>query len=91
MLLNKIHEWLSSFSHHIESQDACIIDQVSTIHSNMIHWMVQILIRLAPDQEDISEEARQTIYIASASTERLIETANSLIEKIDLFTQSLVT
>ena len=28
MLLNKIHEWLSTFSHFIESQDACTIDEV---------------------------------------------------------------
>lgn len=89
MLINSIHEWLASFSHYIESQDACTIDQVNIVHSNMIRWMVQILIRLAPDSEELSEEARQTIYVNSDSIEKLIETANTLIEKIDSFTKKL--
>jgi coenzyme F420-reducing hydrogenase delta subunit len=90
MLLSRIHEWLSSFSHYIESQDACILDDVNKIHSSMIHWMVQIIIRLAPDQDQLSEEARQTIYISSSSADKLVELANKLIEKIEAFSKSLI-
>ena len=45
----------------------------------MIHWMIQALIRLAPDQEEISEEARETIYTATASVHDLTFRAGDLI------------
>ena len=56
----------------------------------MIHWMVQVIIRLAPDQDQLSEEARQTIYMSCASTDKLVETANNIIQKIEQFTKKLL-
>jgi hypothetical protein len=55
----------------------------------MIHWMIQILIHLAPDQ-DLSDEALKIMYTSSSSVEKLIEVARKLIEKIESFTRLLV-
>ena len=56
----------------------------------MVHWYIQVLIRLAPDQEEISDEGRYSIYSWTDSIERLIEVSNDLKDAILHFTNSLV-
>lgn len=59
---------------------------MSTIHTKMIHWIIQVLIRLAPDQEDLSEEAKVSIYNSTDTIEVLTFRANDLMMQIESFT-----
>lgn len=59
---------------------------MSTIHTKMIHWIIQVLIRLAPDQEDLSEEAKVSIYNSTDTIEVLTFRANDLMVQIESFT-----
>ena len=65
--------------------------QTNQIHLRLVHWFVQALIRLAPDQEDISDEARYSIYSSTDSVERLIEISSELKDVMLHFTTSLVS
>ena len=59
---------------------------MSTIHTKMIHWIIQVLIRLAPDQEELSEEAKLSIYNSTDTIEVLTYRANDLMGHIETFT-----
>lgn len=56
----------------------------------MIYWMIQALIRLAPDRENLSNEVKKLLYNPETSVESLIQKADKLIEKIEKFTVYLV-
>ena len=68
-----------------------ILQQTNQIHLRLVHWFVQTLIRLAPDQEEISDEARYSIYSSTDSVERLIEVSGELKDVMLHFTTSLVS
>ena len=68
-------------------QNAC---QVSTLHSEMIRWMVQVLLRLAPDKEGNSKEAREMALLGSATLSQLHANAKSLFEQLEMFTSYVV-
>jgi len=87
-VLNQTNAWLSNFSHQVESQDASIIEQVNSMHTKMIHWMIQVLLRLAPDK-NLTEEAVQLTNMMNVSLSRVIETSQELIEAIDEITNRL--
>ena len=52
--------------------------------------MIETLIYLAPDNEDISEEARVILYDSISSIEEIEKIAQELTEKVQNFTNSLV-
>ena len=85
-----MHKWLTALFQHIDTQDACLIDEVSKNHKSMIFWMIQALIRLAPDRENLSNEVKKLIYNAETSVENLIQNAEKLIETIEKFTSFLI-
>ncbi len=57
----------------------------------MVHWMVQALLRLAPDQEDLSEEAKKTIYASTSSKNDLVFRASNLIIDVNEFTAFIIS
>lgn len=81
-----MNKWLTVISHHIDTQDSVIVDDATLTHTKMINWMVQALIRLAPDQEDMSEEAKKNIYASTDTVEQLTCKANELIQQVVDFT-----
>lgn len=85
-LFNDLNKWLTVISHHIDTQDSVIVDYATLTHTKMINWMVQALIRLAPDQEDMSEEAKKNIYASTDTVEQLTCKANELIQQVVDFT-----
>ncbi|CAF1141397.1 unnamed protein product, partial [Brachionus calyciflorus] len=80
---------MAAFSHYVDSQDAHIVEEVNNIHTKMIHWMVQALIRLAPDREDMSEEAKRIVYDSTSTVEVLEKIGATISEKLEKFSISL--
>lgn len=59
--------------------------QVSTLHSEMVRWMVQTLLRLAPDKEGNSREAAEMALLGSVSVPQLHENAKQLFQSLHTF------
>ena len=59
--------------------------QVSTLHSEMVRWMVQTLLRLAPDKEGNSQEAAEMALLGSVSVPQLHENAKQLFQSLHTF------
>lgn len=59
--------------------------QVTTLHSDMIRWMVQVLLRLAPDKKGNSKEAGEMALLGSATFNELHQNAKSLFEQLQMF------
>jgi hypothetical protein len=55
----------------------------------MVHWVVQVLIRLARDREELSDEARKMIYGTTSTVENLEKIAIHLGDRLEKFTNSL--
>lgn len=87
--MNVLHKWLSNFSNYVDSQNGFIVDEVNSIHHKMIHWLVQALIRLAPDKPDLSEEAKKIVYDSSSSVQELEKNSHTISEKLEKFSFAL--
>ena len=61
--------------------------KVSGLHTDMVKWMVQMLLRLAPDREDHSQEAREAVLMGSATVPELKSYANNLFHQLQSFTR----
>eukprot|EP00794_Sanderia_malayensis_P016078 gene16078-17701_t len=53
-----MHKWQTETLNSIENSDAGILEHVSSSHSNMVRWMVTVLLRLAPNTEE--DEFKET-------------------------------
>ena len=84
-------KWLSSTTNGIDNEDAKLVEQVSTIHTDAVKWMVQMLLRLAPDQKHHTAEAKQAVLMGSASVGQLQSNAKSLFEQMSSFTKYVST
>lgn len=84
-----MNKWMTLFCQYIDSQDSLIIDNVNIFNKKMLNWMLHLLIRLAPDQEDISEEAKKIVYENTPDVETLEKMASALIDQVDQFTNYL--
>lgn len=80
---------MDSSANGIESEDLRLTEQISCMHTSMIRWMVQILLRLAPDHPGNSREAHEAALFASAPPEDLKEAAGALCEQLSVFTKYL--
>ena len=80
---------MTTFIHFIESQNAFDIELVKIYHNEIIHWMIQSLIRLAPDREDMSDESLHMLYQSTKTVEDLQSQVIDLREKLTEFTESL--
>jgi hypothetical protein len=89
--MNDIQSWLTSICHYIDSIDAVMMENANLIHTKMIHWMIQVLIRLAPNLEEVSDEAKKIIYFSTAPLNQIAEVCGTLSSEIEAFTASLVS
>ncbi len=60
---------------------------MNALHTEMVKWMVQILLRLAPDREGHSLEAREAVLQGSAPVAQLKSDAKSLFHRLKAFTK----
>jgi hypothetical protein len=79
--------WVSSATNGIDSEDAKLVEQVSHLHTDMVKWMVQMLLRIAPDMKENSAEAHEMVLLGSTSVNELQTNAKSLFVRLDSFTR----
>ncbi len=56
----------------------------------MLQWMLNLLIRLAPDLDEMSEEAKRIVYENTPDVDTLERTAQTLIENLELLNKRIV-
>jgi hypothetical protein len=56
----------------------------------MVHWLIQILIGLAPNQPKLSREARNHLEANRVPVESLVKTQKTLSDGIDKITRYIV-
>jgi hypothetical protein len=56
----------------------------------MVHWLIQILIGLAPNQPKLSHEARNHLEANRVPVETLIQIQKTLAEQINTLTKYIV-
>lgn len=86
----KVQKWVTTATNAIDSEDGKLVEQVNELHSDMIRWMVQILLRLAPDREGNSKEAGEMALLGSESFSQLHQNAKSLFEKLQMFSYYVI-
>jgi hypothetical protein len=60
------------------------------LDANMVHWLIQILIGLAPNQATLSAEACHHLETKRLPMETLIKTQKLLTNQLDCLTKSIV-
>ena len=53
----------------------------------MVHWLIQILISLAPNQPKLSREARTHLEANREPIENLVKTQKTLCQQLDTITK----
>lgn len=84
--VRKVQKWATTASNAIDSEDGRLVEQVSTLHSQMVQWMVQMLLRLAPDHEGNSKEAADMVLLNSLTLGQLHSNVKMLFEQLQQFT-----
>ncbi|XP_033732804.1 axonemal dynein light chain domain-containing protein 1-like isoform X2 [Pecten maximus] len=84
--IKKVQKWTTTSTNAIDSEDAKLVEQVLSLHSAMVRWMVQMLLRLAPDREDNSKEASEMALLGSAPLSDLHAKIKTLFEQLEMFT-----
>ena len=59
--------------------------QISTLHSEMVNWIVQMLLHLAPNKEGNSAESGELALMGTSPISSLIEMAKSLFGRLETF------
>ena len=74
-----------------DNHSLCTISsQVTSLHTEMVKWMVHVLLRLAPDKEGHSEEAKQAVLMGSAPIAQIQANAKSLFERLISFSKYVI-
>ncbi|KAL5011861.1 hypothetical protein ScPMuIL_010412 [Solemya velum] len=85
----KIQEWVKTSTNTIDSKDGILVEQVTTLRSSMVRWMVQILLQLAPNRADTSKEASDSALIGSWTIGELQAHAKTLFDQLDDFSKNV--
>ncbi|XP_053380213.1 axonemal dynein light chain domain-containing protein 1-like [Mercenaria mercenaria] len=89
-VIRKVQKWVTTATNAVDSEDGKLVEQVTTLHSDMIRWMVQVLLRLAPDKEGNSKEAGEMALLGSATVSQLHQNAKSLFDQLQMFSVYVV-
>lgn len=80
---------MANFSNYVDSQNGFIVDQVNSLNHKMTHWLVQALIRLAPDRPGLSEEVKRIVYDSTSNVETLEKNSHAISENFEKFSIAL--
>ncbi|XP_071820220.1 axonemal dynein light chain domain-containing protein 1-like isoform X2 [Apostichopus japonicus] len=78
-------KWLSNTVNGIDSQDSKLVEQVSVLHADMVHWMIQVLLRLAPDPVDSPQEIVDSCMSTALSYAEIREKASTIFDHLTSF------
>ncbi|XP_039257089.2 axonemal dynein light chain domain-containing protein 1-like [Styela clava] len=85
--ITKIQKWLKDTVNGIEGENGKMVAQVSSIHTRMIHWMVQMLLLLAPNKAN--KMPSESSLEASCSLEELTKKCQELSDHLSRITSYL--
>ncbi|CAF3662745.1 unnamed protein product [Rotaria sp. Silwood1] len=89
-VLQQANKGLVSLRHYVESHNGRISDESLQLDSNMVHWLIQILIDLAPNQPTLSQEGHDHLEASRIPVENLIKTQKTLCEQLHSITKYIV-
>ena len=55
------------------------------LHADMVHWMIQVLLRLAPDRDDIPPETVESVMASAPTIPQVEEKATILFDRLTSF------
>ncbi|CAF3964124.1 unnamed protein product [Rotaria sp. Silwood2] len=90
VVLQQANKGLVSLRHYAESHNGRISDETLQLDSNMVHWLIQILIDLAPNQSTLSQEGHDHLEASRIPIENLIKTQKTLCEQLNSITKYIV-
>nr|XP_006825300.1 PREDICTED: axonemal dynein light chain domain-containing protein 1-like [Saccoglossus kowalevskii] len=82
--------WLTTTINGVDNEDAKLVEQVRVLHAEIVHWMIQVLLRLAPDKADTPIEAIESSMAATSTTNDIKEKAESLFERLTNFSNYII-
>ncbi|KAL3870210.1 hypothetical protein ACJMK2_038289, partial [Sinanodonta woodiana] len=86
-VVRKVQKWVTTATNAVDSEDAKLVEQVIKLHSEMVRWMVQVLLRLAPDKKGNSKEASEMALLSSTTISQLHQNAKTLFEQLESFSK----
>lgn len=80
-IVTTTQEWLDSTVDAFQIENSNVIEQIDTTHSNMIRWMVTVLIKIAPNMEntDIPDNTAEEDETKGLGASILMESTPSAI------------
>lgn len=84
-------KWLSNTINGIDSQDSKLVEQVSVLHAEMVHWMIQVLLRLAPNPIDSPQEIIDSCMSTAMSYAEIREKAATLFDHLTSFSNYITS
>ncbi|XP_041480916.1 axonemal dynein light chain domain-containing protein 1-like isoform X4 [Lytechinus variegatus] len=78
-------KWVAATINGIDSQDSKLLEQVSVLHADMVHWMIQVLLRLAPNPPESPQEVIDACMASAWSLTKIQEKAVGLFDRITAF------
>merc|ERR1712226_250474 len=86
--LKSVQVWMSSATNGIDNETQKIIDKVGSVHKSLIHWMVQALLKLAPDRPDNVGDSYNAHF---ATVEQIEEQGKKLERTLTKFSEYLIS
>ncbi|XP_067942118.1 axonemal dynein light chain domain-containing protein 1-like [Watersipora subatra] len=84
-MMRKAHMWSVTTNNSIDSEDSKYVEQVVQLHTQMVKWMVHVLLRLAPDRPGTSMQSIEQSLVNSPPIIDLVEQAEVLFQQLDTF------
>ncbi|XP_038045386.1 axonemal dynein light chain domain-containing protein 1-like isoform X3 [Patiria miniata] len=78
-------KWLASTTNGIDSEDSKLVEQVAVLHAEMVHWIIQVLLRLAPNQPNSPPEAVESSMATTDTIPQIQEKAAVMFDKLTRF------
>lgn len=87
--MKKVQNWMKATLNQIEGEDGKLIAQASSLHTDMVFWMVQCLLHIAPNYEEIDSDLPTSSLLVVCSVEDLVSKAQDITHHIATFTSYL--
>lgn len=87
--MSTLSKWATSCATSMQQENAKLSQQVANQHSEMVKWMVQILLRIAPGRSDSSDEGNELQLLGTLPLADLEVKYSQLSTMLDRFTKIL--
>ncbi|XP_026179535.1 axonemal dynein light chain domain-containing protein 1 [Mastacembelus armatus] len=86
-VLDTVQEFINSLSSFTDGENQRLSKELSSIHMDQIHWMLDLLLLMVPDHRDDQNPEQEDYYITNISLQTLDENAKILAEKLNYFSR----